>query len=578
MKKILISILFTALIITKSFASSYYVSATATGTGDGSFTNPWQLQQALNSPPAITNPNDTIWIWLRGGVYTNTFNSQTSFSCFTKGKASAPIIFRNYKNERATIDSDKNYTMAFSLGNCSYTWIWGIEVLNSDTLDRDHRNINRLGNIYCTAENIKFINLIIHDMGSGLDLWKTSSNSEAYGCLIYNIGNNLRNGTNWEGHGHGMYLQNDTVGTKKIHNNIIFSTYGYGMKVWQTTNSDALGNFDIQKNIIFNGGSASENLGGVGNNSRTHNFFVVSNGVNNPIRNTVIKHNYTFSGTNTPRPPVNAFGLNYGVTNMILDSNFITCQTRLGFNNTPVFSASFKGNKIIGGIPAFYGYYLWRFTNADYPQNTFLPLQPISGLDYIIFPNEYDKKLANIAIYNWAGENTVQLNVSNTSMKTGDIYELVNVMDYYNDIITDTLEAHGIITVPMTGHTIAPIIGSNKSPVSQFPEFGSFIIRKIGSLPSTNNISHINENNVINVFPNPNQGLFKAIINVTQPGLYELTLTDINGKVAKLMKTSFFKAGTQEIELDIKNFSDGVYILKIFNQNSTIQGKFMLYK
>lgn len=421
MKKYLLTILLTAIIISNCFAIDFYVSSTATGSGDGSFGSSWKLQQALNSPPTITSPTDTVWIWMRGGIYTNTFDIQTSFSCFTNGSADAPIIFRNYQNERASIDGQVPYTLLCGLGNCSFTWFWGLEVSNSDNSDRDHSNIDRLGNIYCTAKNMKFINMIVHDMGSGLDSWKTATNSETYGCIIYNIGNNLLNGLNWEGHGHGMYLQNDTLGTKNIHDNIIFSTYGYGMKVWQTTNTDALGNFDIQRNIVFNGGAASENLGGVGNNSRTHNFFVVSNGINSPIRNTVIKHNYTYAGTNTPRPPVNAFGLNYGVDNMTLDSNYLTCQTRLGFNNTPLFNASVAGNKIIAGIPAAYGYYLWGFTNSDFPQNTYLDEQPSSGLEYFVLPNKYEKGRAHIAVYNWDVAESVQIDVSNSSLQAGDI-------------------------------------------------------------------------------------------------------------------------------------------------------------
>ncbi len=320
--------------------------------------------------------------------------------------------------------------------------------------------------------------MIVHDTGSGLDAWKTAKNTETYGCLIYHIGNNINNNGNLEGHGHGMYLQNDTFGIKKIHNNIIFSTYGYGIKIWQTTTTAAIGNFDIQDNIVFNGGAASENLGGVGNNYRTHNFFVVANGANNPILNTVIKHNYTYSGINTPRPPVNAFGLNYGVKNMILDSNYLTCQTRLGFNNTPIFEASVKGNKIIGGIPPAYGVYLWGFTQTDFPENTYAPDPPAAGLEYFVIPNKYETGRAHLAIYNWDSVATVQINISNIGLIPGDEYELINAMDYFNDIITGTYDASGIISIPMTGHTFAQAIGSNKSPVSQFPTFGAFVIRK----------------------------------------------------------------------------------------------------
>jgi len=575
MKKYLFTFLCFVFFVSNSFALHFYVSPTATGKGNGSFGNPWQLQQALNSPVAITNPMDTIWIWVRAGTYTNTFDTQTSFSCFTNGSANAPVIFRNYDNERVTIDGQLSYTLVFILGNCSHTWFWGIEFVNTDTFDRDHSNINRLGNVYCTAAHIKFINLIVHDMGSGLDSWKTASNTETYGCIIYNIGNNLLNGANWEGHGHGMYLQNDTIGIKKIHNNIVFSTYGYGMKVWQTTNTDALGNFDIQRNIVFNGGAASENLGGVGNNYRTHNFFVVSNGINNPIRHVLFKHNYTYAGLNTPRPPVNAFGLNYGVDNMTLDSNYFTCQTRLGFNNTPVFNASVTGNKIMAGIPVAYGYYLWGFTDIDYPQNTYLPTQPTSGLEYIVFPNKYEQGRAHIAIYNWERAPTVQINIANSGLQAGDIYELVNVMDYYDDIITDTVNTTGMISVPMDGHTFAPVIGSTKLPVSQFPLFGAFVIRKVGRAVVTN-IAEIQINHSLNIFPNPSSGICNANFSITHPGNYKLLVTDISGKSIVLQNTIYFNQGKQEVQIDMKDFGGGVYMLQISGELVSMNGLLML--
>ncbi|MEO6189293.1 MAG: hypothetical protein ABIO44_01965, partial [Saprospiraceae bacterium] len=153
MKKLAKIIFLFYLGLTKIVASDYYVSSSAFLSGNGSFNNPWQLQQALNSPDVIKNSKDTVWIWLKGGTYKNTFDAQTSFSCFTKGKDNAPIIFRNYHNERVIIDGQLLYTMAFVLGNCNDTWIWGLEFLNSSVSDRDHPIAERLGNVYSTAEN-----------------------------------------------------------------------------------------------------------------------------------------------------------------------------------------------------------------------------------------------------------------------------------------------------------------------------------------------------------------------------------------------------------------------------------------
>ena len=535
------------------FASSFYVASNAKITGTGSFSNPWTFQTALNHPSAL-HPGDTVW--LKGGIYTNTFDAQTSFSCKTNGTLNAPIIFRNYNNERVTIDGQLLYSLYLGLGTCSYTWFWGLEITNTASTDRNH---DIPGGITCTAENIKFINTIVHDTGTGIEFWKTASKSETYGCIIHHIGNNLLNGTNLEGHGHGMYLQNDTFGTKLIHNNIIFNTYGYGIKVWQTTTTTALGNFDIQRNIVFNSGAASENLGGLGNNSRTHNFFVVANGENNPVRNTVIKHNYTYADQTMPRPSVNAFGLNYGVLNMTLDSNVLMCQTRLGHNNTPIFDASVKGNQVIGGIPSIYGYYLWGFTQDDYPQNNFMPTIPTSGKNYIVFPNKYESDRAHIAIYNWDNSNSVTVNISNTGLQNGDQYELINTLDYYNDVITKTYDGSGTITIPMIGHTAVQAIGSKQKPIISFPTFGAFLLRKSGHIPTNTNKNSATK--IISILPNPSNGKF-TISNIEN--IHEVFFFNVLGELKyKIINPTY----QTSINIDLTFLSKGIYFLQTKNGN-----------
>jgi hypothetical protein len=443
------------------------------------------------------------------------------------------------------------------LGACSHTWFWGLEVTNSRSTDRNH-DIG--GSITCTAENIRFINMIVHDMGSGLDSWKTAMNSEIYGCLVYHIGNNVNNNGNWEGHGHGMYLQNDTVGSKRIHNNIVFSTYGYGIKVWQTTTTAAIGNFDIRQNIVFNGGAASENLGGPGNNYRTHNFFVVSNGVGNPVLNTVIKHNFTYSGSNTPRPPVNAFGLNYGVKNMILDSNYFTCQTRLGFNNTPVFEASVKGNTFLGGIPPVYGFYLWGFAQADFPQNAYVPETPLAGHHYALLPNTYEQGRAHLAIYNWDSAATVRVDIAASGLQPGDRYELVNAMDYYNDIVAGVVDTGGMISVPMTGHTFASAVGSGKSPVSQFPVFGAFVLRR-PSEPVAVGVAPIAPADYLTISPNPSNGKFvlEGVEN-----MISLSVWNVRGACVHAIENA---ARSSTHAFDVSDLPKGRYVVRIHDRS-----------
>ena len=76
-----------------TLAADFYVSPTASNNGTGSFTNPWQLQTALNQPGAV-HAGDTIW--LRGGTY------QGSFTSNLNGSSGNPITVRQYAGERAT--------------------------------------------------------------------------------------------------------------------------------------------------------------------------------------------------------------------------------------------------------------------------------------------------------------------------------------------------------------------------------------------------------------------------------------------------------------------------------------------
>lgn len=461
MKKALLPVLPLLVIWTTSFASSFYVSPNATASGDGSMANPWTLQTAFNHPVTL-KPDDTVW--MLGGTYAHTelFDpsfGNISYNVKTHGQPNAPIIFRNYDNQRVTLDGENNQIILF-LGNCSNTWFWGIEIMSSAAI----RSANR-SYIYCTAPNMKFINLILHDMADGIDLWNAAKSAELYGCLIYHNG--------WDqfnpnlAHGHGIYTQNDTTNTRLIENNIFFSSYAYNMKLWST--NQGIDNYTIKGNIVFNGGAASEF-----SDSRKANLFIVSNNPNRPIRNLNLRNNYTYAGNiNAVKGLCNILS-DGEMINAQVDSNYFLGQLRgLG----PFTNISATDNKIYGGTalnltnnPALFDS---TFNNTTQSQNI-----PSSGLEYFVMPNAYEPGRANIVIYNWENADQVQVDISGIGMKPGDLYELVHAMDYFNDISLGIYPADGLITVPMTGHTFVPVISGTVPPVSQFPTFGAFVIRK----------------------------------------------------------------------------------------------------
>ncbi|MEO8082926.1 MAG: hypothetical protein ABI780_03830, partial [Ardenticatenales bacterium] len=441
-------------------APSHYVSPAASGAGDGSIDAPWTLQQALGQPAAL-KAGDVVW--LRGGTYTGLFAAdpslgRISFSCGTHGTADAPIVFRAYRDERATIDGAGN-EIALFVQNCSFTWFWGLEVMSSAPVRTPSRSF-----IYVTAPNVRFINMILHDLADGIDLWTAATDAELYGSIIYHNGWDQPDG----GHGHGIYTQNKMPSVKKIEDNIFFGQYGYNVKVWST--NQYIDNYDLEGNIAFNGGSLSENA------SRKFNFFVVGNNPKAPARNVVVRRNYTYAGRTTTTPACNAFGPNYGVVDMRLEDNYLLGQFRVGgpYTNTTV-----TGNTILGGtvLPFITGP---GFAMADYPDNVYAQDVPTDGLDYFVQPNRYEPGRANIAIYNWGGADSVDIRVTDLGLAPGDRYALINAMDYFNDIITRTYSGGDTISVPMTGHTFAQAIGSTKEPVSQFPLFGAFVIRRVG--------------------------------------------------------------------------------------------------
>jgi hypothetical protein len=66
----------------------------------------------------------------------------------------------------------------------------------------------------------------------------------------------------------------------------------------------------------------------------------------------------------------------------------------------------------------------------------------------------------------------------------------------------------------------------------------------------------------INVFPNPNQGVFSVALNLDSPGRVMISITNLLGQQTILYDT-FLEKGKNEFHLNQTNLSSGVYILKI---------------
>jgi hypothetical protein len=416
-----------------ALAADFYVSPTAGANGNGSLGNPWRLQTALNQPASV-HPGDTIW--LRGGTYAGAFTS------YLNGSASAPITVRQYQGERATLDGAGESDSPLSVSG-SYTTFWGFEVTNSST-SRPHIDFSRPNGVTIAQSGshpqIRFINLIVHDTGSGFGFWTQAYDSEIYGCLVYFNGNTKLD--------HGVYGQNQD-GFKKITDSMIFHNYGHGLHAYGSGNA-FLDGFDVEGNTFFNNGllstgTAQRNLL-IGGGSVAHGLLVKENSL-----------------YYQPGGPSTAFNLGYdaGCSDATVTANFQAGNTSFE-NCLPV---SMTGNTFYGAIDG--------FNQTAYPNNTYTLVRP-TGVDVSIRPNQYEPGRGHVTVYNWDLLNAVNVDLSSI-VAVGSTFEIRNAANYFGAPVLTGVYAGGTVAVPMTGLSVASPFGF-PAPPKTGPELNAFVV------------------------------------------------------------------------------------------------------
>ena len=235
-----------SLVSTVASGADFHAAPSGTPSGDGSIGRPWSLAVALAHPAAV-QAGDTIW--LRGGTYT--IPPAGNILCGLRGTAAAPITVAQYPGERATIDI-KGAAQGFFFTNspnpsgAAYVNFKDFEVTNSDT-NRSTRF--PVVAIYVRlSDHLKFINLIVHDVGVGFDLNTEATNTEVYGSLVYYGDANATSGL-----AHGIYIQN-VSGYKIAMDNIVFSNSGFGVHAFPHAGDSSLLDVSVVGNILFSNG------------------------------------------------------------------------------------------------------------------------------------------------------------------------------------------------------------------------------------------------------------------------------------------------------------------------------------
>jgi hypothetical protein len=94
-------------------------------------------------------------------------------------------------------------------------------------------------------------------------------------------------------------------------------------------------------------------------------------------------------------------------------------------------------------------------------------------------PNEYEAGRANITIYNWAENASVDVDLSSV-LTNGASYEIHHVYDLFGPPLVSGVHDGSDVTIPMLATPAPQALGADTpASIVQGPEFGVFIVRTI---------------------------------------------------------------------------------------------------
>jgi hypothetical protein len=364
----------------------HYVAIDGSPENRGTLDSPWDIESAWSGWQPI-EPGTTLL--MKGGIYRHPDRSWASpgFTIALQGTAESPIRIRPVDGERVTIDGRVEVKP-----NSHHLELWDLEITVSETATWD-RQVTAGGLLPANASQVpqgglnilggpgcKFINLVIHDMYSGVGLWRTAIDAEMHGCLIFQIG---AIGPD-RYHGPGIYTQNEE-GTKRLTDNILFDIYSTTIQAYGSSNASVSG-FTLEGNIAFAPVKA-------GNRQK------VLIGGGRPSRDILVAENL-----------------------------FYEIPLQLGYNAPFNDNAIVRDNWIIHG-----GLSIQRFQRVEQFGNKVLAEAEVS-VDHVadikIRKNRHDDRRAHLAAFNYRRDPTIKVDLA-SFLQLGEHYRIMNVLNYY---------------------------------------------------------------------------------------------------------------------------------------------------
>ncbi len=134
----------------------------------------------------------------------------------------------------------------------------------------------------------------------------------------------------------------------------------------------------------------------------------------------------------------------------------------------------FSGNTLWGKVTG-------ETSAGQLPGNTYLdPSVRPKGSVVAVRPNLYEAGRANIVIFNWDMNPTVDVSLASAGLAIGDRYEIIDVQNYYEGPVATGIYSGASVAIPMTQTQVAQPIGNAPKTLTHTPtEFGTFVVRKL---------------------------------------------------------------------------------------------------
>jgi hypothetical protein len=420
-----------------------YGTATALGTPD----DPRSL------PAALTLGSD---VWLLPGTYTGDLT------------INAPATVRSVPGTRAKIDGAITVNADdVTLQDLEITYTgWTTRTsahAGSNPPDVNQKWLNVFG------KRARILNNVIHDL-AGVGWWKTATDSELIGNLIYNNG---WRGTD-RGHGPGVYSQNNPDGDKLARYNVLGPNYSMTGFEFYGSSIAPLQHYHIEQNVmigtrfLLGGGQPVVDAHVLGNLLWKSSIEV---GYLNPLNGDAeIRDNYVGLGRITPRTltslvmtgntAINSGGVDLMDLRMptqpysyTIDANTYLSNRTLVFWNSgilqdfPQWQASgYDAAGTLGGLP----------TQAK----VFVqPTRPHHGY---------------VAVYNWGNAQAVPVDLSALSLTPGASYKLVNSLN--TGEVLPFVASSSPVSLLTASWSVAAPIGAAAPLVPWSSSFLSFLV------------------------------------------------------------------------------------------------------